>query len=237
MDTKMADDKKIQPFEEEKEPSSARLVLTLGIAGFLSGLILVSVFLLTKPLIAQNKQEALEEAIYKVLPGAKSYETLELKNGELIKTKETTQKSGKGEEPEKIFLGYNGDGALVGFAIPASGAGFQDIIETIFGYRANTETIIGFEVLESKETPGLGDKIFKDPDFKKNFTSLKVEPKIEPISKGSKTKDNQVETITGATISSKSVINLLNNAVDKWKPLIEKYVKNNKINWANEKAS
>ena len=65
--------------------------------------------------------------------------------------------------------------AMIGFAIPGSEPGFQDIIGALYGYEANGQTIIGFEVLESKETPGLGDKIFKDPDFQTNFTALKVE--------------------------------------------------------------
>ena len=41
-----------------KEPSSIRLVLTLGIAGLISGAILVFVYQFTAPIIAANKAKA-----------------------------------------------------------------------------------------------------------------------------------------------------------------------------------
>ena len=43
--------------------------------------------------------------------------------------------------------------------------GYQDVIRVLYGYSFDTEAIIGIRVLESKETPGLGDKIETDPDF------------------------------------------------------------------------
>ena len=64
--------------ETPPEPSSFKLIITLGIAGFLSGLVLVGVYLFTKPIIEQNKAEALQRAIFKVLPGTSSFETLSL---------------------------------------------------------------------------------------------------------------------------------------------------------------
>ena len=35
---------------------------------------------------------------------------------------------------------------------------------------------------------------------------------------------NEIDTITGATISSKVVISIINNAVEEWKPLLEQGV-------------
>ena len=118
---------------------------------------------------------------------------------------------------------------MTGFAIPGAEPGFQDIIGAIYGYSAPAKTIVGFQVLESKETPGLGDKIFKDMDFVANFNALAVEPEIEAVKKGEKTSENQVETITGATISSKAIVRLLNKSVEKWQQPIEEYMKLNEI--------
>ncbi len=83
----------------------------------------------------------------------------------------------------------------------------------MIGYDAVKKSIIGYEVLDSKETPGLGDKIFKDEAFKNNFVELLTEPEILFAKKGEKNKPNQVEAITGATISSKAVIRLLNKSM------------------------
>ena len=215
---------------EDQEPSSFKLVFALGIAGLLSGIILVSTFIYTNPLIKANKEAAIQRAIFKVLPECKSYTTLVLEDGNLI---EKVADADNKEESEKdellIYAGYNANKELIGFAIPGSEPGFQDIIATMFGYDDTRKVIIGFEVLESKETPGLGDKIFKDADFQTNFTSLAVEPEIVSVKKGAKQNPNEVEAITGATISSKAVTRLLKKTMDIWQTTIDDYIKNNNL--------
>lgn len=205
------------------EPSSFRLISSLGIAGFLSGLVLVGVYLFTKPIIEQNKAEALQRAIFKVLPGTTSFETLVLVGEDLVAP------TAENEDAERIYIGLNDSKEMTGFAIPGAEPGFQDIIGVLYGYNAASASIIGFEVLESKETPGLGDKIFKDMDFQMNFKALEVDPEIEAVKKGEKDKENQVECITGATISSKAIVRLLNKSVLKWKSPIDDYMKLNNL--------
>ncbi|MCF8245498.1 MAG: FMN-binding protein [Saprospiraceae bacterium] len=206
------------------EPSSTRLIATLGIAGLLSGLLLVGAYLYTLPMIEANKAAALERAIYKVLPGCTSFETLVLRDAKLTVVKEL--KAVSGGKPEKtIYAGHDDAGKLVGFAIPSDEPGFQDLIVGILGYHPETKTIVGFEVLDSKETPGLGDKIIKDQAFIVQFESLSVEPEIVSVKKGEKKNPNEVEAITGATISSKTVVKLLNKGIGEWQGAIEGYLK------------
>jgi electron transport complex protein RnfG len=81
--------------------------------------------------------------------------------------------------------------------------------------------------LESKETPGLGDKIIKDAAFLSNFEALAIQPKIIAVKNGEKTEPHQVEAITGATISSKAIVRLLHNGLDDWLPLMERYSADN----------
>ncbi len=218
---------------QEEEPSSFRLIFSLGLAGLISGILLVATYLFTLPYIEANKAEALQRAIFMVLPNCESFNTLELVNGKLVEVSEENgqdKKSGKqGKETEKIFAGFDGSGNFIGFAIPGSQAGFQDIIGAIYGYDASQKIIIGFEVLESKETPGLGDKIFKDVDFRANFERLSVEPEIVPVKKGKKENANEVETITGATISSKAVVQLINNSIEAWRVPISEFLENKQI--------
>ena len=225
----------ISELTPEKEPSSLKLVLALGIAGLLSGIILVATYTYTAPIIKANKEAAMQRAIFKVLPNCASYNTLKLTNGLL---EEKAPDAGNKKEDDKdellVYAGFNENKELIGFAIPGSEPGFQDIIGVIFGYNAIGKVIIGFEVLESKETPGLGDKIFKDADFQTNFTSLAVEPEIIPVKKGEKQKPNEVEAITGATISSKAIVKLLNNTMGIWQEAIDNYIKENNLNMAHK---
>lgn len=233
----MSEANEIQGIPQEKEPSSFKLISALGIAGLFSGLMLVSVYLFTLPMIEANKAEALRKAIFKVLPECASFKTLEMMNGKLVEISEEDKdkkKDKKTEESKRIFTGFNANGEFIGFAIPGSEPGFQDIIGTIYGYEATQKIIIGFEVLESKETPGLGDKIFKDEDFKMNFIALAVDPEIVAVKKGQKQNPNELETITGATISSKAIVRLLNKSMNEWRQPIEEYIKSNELTVAEK---
>ena len=80
------------------------------------------------------------------------------------------------------------------------------------------QTVVGFYVLESKETPGLGYKIEKDPNFLENFKALDVslaedfsalKNKVVPVKQGKKENAWEVDCITGATISSKAIGNII----------------------------
>jgi len=199
-----------------KQPAFFRLVATLSTAGLLSGLVLVGVYLATKPRIEQNQAEALQRAIFNVLPGTVETSSLVLE-GDRLEPHEGKLSELKGREA--IFAGYADGGELLGYAIPGAGPGYMDTIGLIYGYDPGRDVIVGMEVLESRETPGLGDKIITDDDFLSNFDALAVEPEIQPV-KGGKTQPNEVDCITGATISSESVVAILEQSVKRWKPLL-----------------
>jgi len=194
------------------DAGSARLVATLAFAGFLSGLIIVSVYEATLPTITAYKAKVLREAVFKVLPGSVGLQRLAYRNGELTATEQA------GQDEESIFAGYGETGKLLGYAIPGAGPGFQETISLLYGYRPNQRQVVGMEILESRETPGLGDKIYKDPAFVANFAALSVDPQIVTVKKGKKTAANQVDAITGATISSKAVVRIINQANERWAP-------------------
>ena len=86
-------------------------------------------------------------------------------------------------------------------------------------------------MLESKETPGLGTKIETDPDFLKNFERLDVTltddlsavaNPIEFVKPGKKEQAWQVDGITGATISSNAIANILGASTAYWIPRIQR---------------
>jgi electron transport complex protein RnfG len=195
-----------------REPTAAQLVLTLAFAGLLSGLIIVTAFQVTLPTITAYRAEQLRAAVFRVLPGTVRMQQLLFRDGRLIATDE------KDAGAEAVYAGYDKDGRLVGYAIPAEGPGFQDTIRLLYGYQPEQRRVVGMEVLDSRETPGLGDKIYKDADFVANFRSLAVDPKIVAVKKGTKSSPNEVNAITGATISSKAVVRIINLANQRWLP-------------------
>ena len=114
-----------------EEPSSARLIVTLSIGGFLSGLILVAAYLYSSPIIQENKAKALEVAALQVLPGSVTLEKLELRDGKLQHP--VAQASAGEKAAPQVFAGFAKDKQLMGFAIVNGEPGFADIIEGIMG--------------------------------------------------------------------------------------------------------
>jgi len=193
-------------------PETPRLVLTLALAGLLSGLAIVGIYRFTLPVIRANQARALQAAVFEVLPGAERMQRAVWRDGELLAA---PGEATGGDAEAAVYAGYKADGTLVGYAIPAAGAGYQDTIRLIYGYDPATRRIVGMVVLESRETPGLGDRIFKDPDFVAQWRDLAVEPPLELV-KGGATEPNQVDAITGATISSRSVVKIIRSANAEW---------------------
>lgn len=196
--------------ETPVEPSALRLVLTLTIAGLISGLAIVGIYEATLPTITANKARELREAVFKVLPGVSNMQKLVYQHDTLSPT------HAQRLDAPTIYGGYDSEGHFIGYALPGEGPGFQDTIRLLYGYIPEKRMISGMQVLESRETPGLGDKIFKDQEFVANFRKLAVEPQIVTVKKGKKSAPNEVEAITGATISSNAIVKIINKTHNEW---------------------
>jgi electron transport complex protein RnfG len=96
------------------------------------------------------------------------------------------------------------------------------------GVKSDFSEITGIKILEQIETPGLGTKIIEDPTnkedrfwFPNQFRSLKTEPQIEVIKNVKPSKDNEIQAITGATISSRAVATILNQNIQAAKKIYQ----------------
>ena len=196
-----------------------RLMSTLAAAGALAGLAIVLVFGWAEPKIEAHRAAALRAAIHEVLGGPERYETLFVVDGALTPQLPASIDS---VDLDRIYAGYDAAGQRIGFAIAGEQPGYQDIVGLIFGYDAATNELLGMKVLESKETPGLGDKIEKDSSFVAEFEG--VVPPIVGVKDGADTgAESEVDMITGATISSRTVIEIINRRLEVVGPLIEAY--------------
>ncbi|HHH38770.1 MAG TPA: FMN-binding protein [Sedimenticola sp.] len=199
------------PVGTPPEPGPARLVLALALAGLISGIIIIAIFEATLPTITANKAAALRSAVFRVLPGVSRLQPLRIRDGRLVPA------PGAKADPETIYGGYDREGRFIGYAIPAEGPGFQDTIQLLYGYLPAKRLIVGMQILDSRETPGLGDKIYKDAAFVANFDHLSPDPQVVAVKKGHKSAPNEIDAITGATISSKAVVRIINEAQARWR--------------------
>lgn len=187
------------------EPTSLRLVATLTVAGLLSGLLLATAYEVTLPTIEANAAAALRAAVFEVVPGTATMQKLALVGDRFV-----LADGSEARDAVAVYAGYDKDGRFTGYAIPGEGPGFQDTIRLLYGYDPVQKVVVGMQVLDSRETPGLGDKIFKDEAFVAEFRALAVAPEIRVVKHGTGSAPNDVDGITGATISSKAVVRILN---------------------------
>jgi electron transport complex protein RnfG len=206
------------PPPEAPEVRPARLLLTLGVAGTLSGALLVVAFGLTLPAIEANRAREIDAAVKEVLKAPQRYETLYVVDRAL---RAALPEGANPAGVERVYVGYGPNDQRIGFAVVSGEAGFQDVVKVIFGYDPKTKKLTGMKVLESKETPGLGDKIEKDPAFVGQFDGAQAP--LVGVRKGKQSGPRDIVTITGATISSKAVIRIINNAFERLGPLVDAY--------------
>ena len=192
--------------------------------GALCALLIVTVYETTADRIRENQERFLAAAVSQVLPAAQSTIAVALtEDGRLEEAVEAPALP--------VFLGYNADGELVGAVVTAQGMGYQDNIRVLYAYSFELDAIVGFMVLDSKETPGLGDRIENEPHFLANFEKLDAtltldgDALLHPIvtvKQGKKTDAWQLDGITGATITSEAIGKILNDSANTWAPVLEK---------------
>ncbi|MBN1872135.1 MAG: RnfABCDGE type electron transport complex subunit G [Candidatus Omnitrophica bacterium] len=173
--------------------NALRMISVLIIVGLVSGGVLVCVYNYASPLIQRNEEEALQEAIFKVLPGITKYNELK-------------------KDGMTLYEGLDQKGNVSGYVFIAEGNGYQGPIRLIASLDKDLSRLTGLEVLESSETPGLGAEITQE-FFKEQFRNLPVLLKIA-FTKGAVSKPNEVQAITGATISTRAVVEILNLKIE-----------------------
>jgi electron transport complex protein RnfG len=197
-----------RPAPVQLESSSVRLVSTLTVAGALAGLAIVSVFGWANPRIEAWRAEVLSAAITEVLSGAERYETVFLDGSTLTRVPLADTAA-----LDRVYVGYDAYDEVVGVAVVGAEPGFQDVIRLIFGYDPGGERVIGMKVLESKETPGLGDKIEKDSTFLAEFGA--ADTPLTGVKEGRESgSESEITLITGATISSRAIVDIINHRLE-----------------------
>ena len=205
------------PTAQERQVRASRLIATLSGAGAIAGGLIVFVFALTEPAIEAHRARRLDQAVTEVLRGPARYDTLYIVAGAIS---EELPPDADPRAFERVYLGHAADGSALGFAVVAQAPGFSDMVQLIFGYDPSTRTLLGMKVIENRETPGLGDRIEKDEEFVGQFAGLV--PPLQGVKAGrGKGGPSEVDIITGATISSRTVVRIINDALARLGPELD----------------
>ncbi|MEF9958988.1 MAG: RnfABCDGE type electron transport complex subunit G [Niameybacter sp.] len=144
----------------------------------------------TAPIIAQGKEKAQQVAVQQLLPLAKEMEEVEVTDVGKLTT---------------VFVTYD-SGTYIGAVAKVYPDGFGGSIELLVGMHADG-TLAGVQVLTHAETPGLGANMTQDA-FKNQFKDQQTPLGVSKTTSG----DGEIMAITGATITSRAVVDGVNEA-------------------------
>ncbi|MBI9097143.1 MAG: FMN-binding protein [Spirochaetaceae bacterium] len=184
-----------------------KMVLFVLILGTILSSALISVNTFTTPLIERNQAVKLQKTVLSAFGYSYDADNLD----EMYNKNITAL--GEGET-----LHYKGENGLIAF--PYKGKGFQGEITGIIAMEADIQTISGLAILSQVETPGLGSRIGEE-SFLSQFPGQKFSPELVFTSAGNAESQNEIDGISGATLSSKAIINILNDNFAGFKNIVE----------------
>jgi len=196
---------------------AAQMMRLLAAVSLLCGLLIVGTQVNTARRIRHNQEVILRESVAQLLPGVAK----QIIYGITPSGKLTILASVEAPGP-RFFAGYDAAGNLLDLVIEANERGYADVISAMYRYSPDTRTIAGFQVIDMKETPGLGNKISSDPGFFENFKHLDATHPINTVKHGAKKNPWEIDAISGATISSRAVGRMLQKSVAEVAPVIQR---------------
>ena len=182
--------------------------MILFIITLVAGVLLGIVYQVTKAPIAYQEQLAQTKANQEVFPDADSFADADLDTAQVKKILEGDAAYAK-VGIDSVKIAKDASGKAIGYVLQISSGGYADDIVFTMGL-TNDGTLNGISLISISETPGLGMNAQKV--LVPQFRSVQVGDLFE-VTKTKKASDNQIEAISGATITSKAVTNGVNAGV------------------------
>lgn len=178
-----------------------RLGVILLIITFISGFILGIANNSTADAIAQNSRINIEDLKF-LLSSADSVKDSSIKPAAPI---------------TEVLEAYSGS-ELTGYVIKTTGKGFHGDIDMMAAIDKEGK-LTGIKILADVETPGVGAKI-ENPEFQAKFKDKATDESLKVV-KTKASAANEIEGISGATISSNAVTAAVNDVVKFYKANIK----------------
>ncbi|MDD3173004.1 MAG: FMN-binding protein [Herbinix sp.] len=196
---------------EKKKSTLIRDAIALFLITLVSGLALSYVYEITKAPIEQQQIVKKQKANQAVFTDATSFtEDEELMGIAQSTDLATINADYAGVTIDEISKAFNSNNEAIGYDITVTTTtGYKDPITIVIGY-SKEKVIKGVEITSINETAGLGMKA-AEPDFIGQFLDKSVSQYV--VTKTGATTDDQIDAISGATITSRAVTNAINAGI------------------------
>ncbi len=173
--------------------------LKLFVITLISALVLAVANKFTAPVIVENDAKRQELAMQEVLPEAKEFKKVDIGGLELTE-KDATIK--------EFYTGIT-EARLVGYVVDVVTNGYGGELEIIMGVGTDGK-ICAVKILNSSETAGLGAKA-SEPEFTDKYKGKNT---ILSVVKNEEADFDEIEAISGATITSEAVTRAVNTGLE-----------------------
>lgn len=94
------------------------------------------------------------------------------------------------------------------------------MINGVITLDADLETIKGIRIISQEETPGLGARIAEE-SYLNQYSGKKVSPQLIMVLRRKATAINEVDAISGASISSQALLDMINESVANFREILK----------------
>jgi Na+-transporting NADH:ubiquinone oxidoreductase subunit C len=183
------------------------MIVFILVLGSILTAALVAVNYFTTPVIEKNEEIATKSSILKALNirfDPQNVEETFAENVEVKKRNGTTYYVTKDDT----------------VAFPYSGSGLWGPIEGIIAVQPDFQHLKGVTIIRQEETPGLGSRI-TEAGYLAQFHDKRFDRGLKLVQPGRRSQDNEIDSITGATMTSNAFISIINENLEDVMPVIE----------------
>ena len=164
-------------------------IILFSTAVIVATLVSVAHWLTAEPIASKNQRLRLA-AMREVLPQAENFiEFPATLSGDIV----------------RVF-----QGAPVGYVVELSPEGYSGKINVIVGISSADKSVAGVRILKHTETPGLGSLAASEAFYRKFDNKPLIPLKVVKNKQG----DDEIDALTGATITTNAIVDAVNQAIE-----------------------
>lgn len=183
--------------------------LSLVLICMVTTILLALVYNVAEDTIRIRAEEEAVAVRFLVMPGADRFDVVpgaeELDSSEIVTA---------------VYAAYKGD-SLIGYVFDTESAGYAGLVHSIVAVDTDEQLIQGLRITDSSETPGLGGNASKAA-FYELFTGMGGPSARISVVRSEAGGSNEIEAITSATVTTYTVVNQANAALETAAALISK---------------
>ncbi|TCL59949.1 electron transport complex protein RnfG [Kineothrix alysoides] len=182
-----------------------------------AGLILGVVYQVTKEPIAAQKEKVRQEACKEVFSEAETFETVQTAQAEDGWVLQKGELGFEAVDIDEVMKASDAEHNMLGYVITVTDhEGYSGDIQFMLGIRSDG-TLNGISILSISETAGLGMRA--EEVLKPQFEGKKVE--VFEYTKTEARGENQIDAISGATITTNAVTNGVNAGLNYFRTVLK----------------